>query len=78
MKTLKYLTQDSLPCQKQTPKSIKRTLDALSAIPTLADTSSGSSTNALTKTEKLMLVNLAPTAAVDLHVVGPGSSVSMQ
>lgn len=68
--TLQYLKQPDLPCSRQTPQSIKRTLEAIDKVPTLPDPENRPGGYALTKTEKLMLVNLAPKAIVDLHIVG--------
>ena len=68
-KTLAYLMQSDLPCTKQNPTNIKRTLAAIDNVPALLDSEYTRGSNALTRIERLMMVNLAPMKLVDLAVV---------
>jgi len=66
VETLTYLDQPDLP--KYTVAKLKAALRALNEIEPLPDTEQGVGYG-LTKTEKLMMVNLAPARLVDLTVV---------
>lgn len=66
--SLKYLKNPALPCIHQNPESLKATLKAISLVEPIPSEDPGMD-HGLTKIEKLMLVNLAPTKPVDLNIV---------
>lgn len=69
IQTLKYLKQPDLPCTRQNPANIKKTLAAVNQVQCKPEEPGSLGSHALAKTERLMLVNLAPQAVVDLTVV---------
>lgn len=66
---LKYLKQQDLPASRQSPADLQRFMADLKTVQAIPDDPKGRGSNALTKTEKLMLVNLSPTSQVDLIIV---------
>ena len=70
--SLRYLKNPALPCVHQKAKSLKDILKAISLIEPIPTDEPGMD-HGLTKIEKLMLVNLAPTKPVDLNIVGTTS-----
>ena len=69
LQLLRYLKQADLPCTNQTNAKIKQAMRDLASVEPLPEEEGSRGSNALTKTEKLMLINLAPQALVDLTVV---------
>lgn len=66
---LQYLKQKDLPCQLQNSKIITDILEAIEHVQCNPDEPGARGSNGLTKTEKLMMVNMAPLSLVDLTVV---------
>jgi hypothetical protein len=67
--SLQYLRQKDLPCRQQNAKQIAQILEAIGKVKCNPDQPGARGSNALTKTEKLMMVNIAPVSLVDLTIV---------
>lgn len=69
VQSLQYLRQKDLPCRLQSAEQIAQIAQAIEQIPCKPVTPGERGSNALTKTEKLVMINLAPVGLVDLTVV---------
>ena len=69
IQSLQYLRQRDLPSRLQSAKQIEQIVKAINEIPCNPDQPGARGTNALTKTEKLMMINMAPVSLVDLTIV---------
>lgn len=76
IQSLQYLRQKDLPCRLQTAEQIAQIAKAIEQIPYNPDKPGARGSNALTKTEKLMMINLAPVSLVDLTIVGLAQIIS--